>query len=407
MKRKYGIIVTSLVSMLMPYSVQAQKFSVNVDADSTFNAAEDYTKAAEGFDVDIKRVNEVNLGLQMAQDIAFVNANSDEATAAFPVKAYYRQRADLIFTAALPERTNLYTIFTFLNDNSGTSEAMVTFSNLELEHFFNDNFKIRMGRLVNKVSESQFFGRMALEESSAHIYGRNVFINDAIEFDGSFKKKGGPTFFMGLKPVFKPFNLKAVYAGLHQAFTSGMQVQGIVSVNRQFESDMTSYISDFKGIDSYFSYEAEVAYKQPEGSVYLNVGGNIDYRGPLPHMSGRYDLAKSFKPVITDRSESFKETFTAATGFRLRPSKISSDWKFLPQVGAEAEVQGLLTDNFTIINVCAWCKLNLTRRLVLTYYCTPEFIWQDVNHNKPRYIGGVSNFFRLTLTLGKPARMFL
>lgn len=407
MKSKYGRILALLAMLTASQLAKAQKFSLNIDADSTFNAAEDYTQAAEGFDVDIKRVNEVNLGIQAAQDIAFVNGNSDEATSAFPVKAYYRQRADLIFTAALPERTNLYTIFTFLNDNSGISEATVTFSNLEIEHFFNDNFKVRMGRLVNKVSESQFFGRMALEESSAHIYGRNVFINDAIEFDGSIKKKGGPTFFVGLKPVFKPFNLKAVYAGLHQSFKSGMQLHGIISVNRQFESDLTSYIPDFKGIDSYFSYEAEVAYKKPEGSVYLNVGGNLDYHGPLPHISGRYDLAKSFKPIITDRGESFNETFTAATGFRLRPAKMSSGWKFLPQVGAEAEVQGLLTDNFTIINVCAWCKVNLTRRLVLTYYCVPEFIWQDTNHNKPRYIGGVSNFFRLTLTLGKPARMFL
>jgi len=407
MEGKYGHIFAVLAIAAMPYCADAQKFSINIDADSTFNAAEDYTKASEGFDVDIKKVNEINLGIQMAQDVAFVNANSEEATSAFPVNAYYRQRADLIFTAALPERTNLYTIFTFLNDNSGTSSATVTFSNLELEHFFNDNFKIRMGRLVNKVSESQFFGRMALEESSAHIYGRNVFINDAIEFDGSFKKKGGPTFFVGLKPVFKPFNLKAAYAGLHQSFNSGMQLHGIVSVNRQFESDMTSYISDFKGIDSYFSYEAEVAYKKPEGSVFLNVGGNLDYRGPLPHMSGRYDFAKSFKPVITDRRKSFEETFTAATGFRLRPAKMSPGWNFLPQVGVEGEVQGLLTDNITIINLCAWCKVNLTRRLVLTYYCTPEFIWQDTNHNKPRYIGGVSNFFRLTLTLGKPARMFL
>lgn len=124
---------------------------------------------------------------------------------------------------------------------------MVTITNLEIEHFFRKNFKFRLGRLANSVSESQFFGRMALEESSAHIFGRKLFINDALEFDGSFKKRGGPSFFIGLKPEFKPFNLKSVYAGIHQAFKNGIQLHGIFSLNRQFEADMKSIFRNLKG----------------------------------------------------------------------------------------------------------------------------------------------------------------
>lgn len=45
----------------------------------------------------------------------------------------------------LPDRTNIYSTISFLNDNAGSS--------------------------------------------SAHVFGRNLFINDALEFDGSFKKK--------------------------------------------------------------------------------------------------------------------------------------------------------------------------------------------------------------------------
>ncbi len=385
----------------------AQEVKFSLGNDSTFNAADDYAQTSEGFDVDINQVNVINLGIQVAQDVGVANANRDEVVEALNTRSYYRQRVDLTVTSALPERTNVYSIITFLNDNSGTSSAMVTISNLEVEHFFNNNFKFRLGRLANSVSESQFFGRMALEETSAHVFGRKLFINDALEFDGSFKKKGGPSFFVGLKPQFKPFNLKSVYAGIHQSFKSGMQLHGIFSLNRQFEADMKKYIPDFKGKDVYFAYEAEAAYKRRGGTVFLNVGGNVGYTGLLPHASGRFDFLNQLAPVVSRKGDSFKETFTPSGGFRVYPAKIAPSLKFLPQVGLEAEVQGALTDRFTALNVCAYCKVNITRRMVLTYYCTPQFIWQDFKPDKPSYIGGVVNYLRLSVTVGKPTRMFL
>lgn len=396
-----------ILLLLLVLQVKAQKVQFSLGKDSTFNAAEDYARTSEGFDVDINQVNVINLGMQIAQDVAVANANRDEILSALPAKSYYRQRVDLMLSSALPERTNVYSTISFLNDNSSSPSAIATITNLEVEHYFRKNFKVRLGRLANSVSESQFFGRMALEESSAHVFGRKLFINDALEFDGSFKKKGGPSFFIGLKPLFKPFNLKAVYAGIHQPFKNGMQAHLILSVNRQFEEDMKEYIPTFTGKDAYFSYEVEAAYKRLGGTVFLNIGGNVGYTSILPHTSGKFDYIGQLLPVITDKGESFKETFTPSCGFRIFPAKMHPFWKFLPQVGVETEVQGALANRFTALNICAYCKINITRRMVLTYYCTPQFVWQKFNIEQPDYIGGVVNYLRLSVTVGKPARMFL
>lgn len=110
---------------------------------------------------------------------------------------------------------------------------------------------------------------------------------------------------------------------------------------------------------------------------------------------------------MTDKSDSFRETFTTAAGLRIRPAKLWPSLKWLAQAGLEGEVQGALTDRFTALNLCAYLKVNITRRLVLTYYCTPQFIWQYYNADKPSYTGGVVNFLRLSVTVGKPSRMFL
>lgn len=404
MNKKWLIVLLLLGCVIR---IGAQNLKLSVGRDSTFNAAEDYAKTNAGFDVDITKVNVLNLGVQVAQDVAIANANYDKVLSAFPNKSYYQQRVDLTVWAALPERTNIYSTISFLNSNSGATSTMATLVNMEVEHFFNTHFKFRVGRLSGSVSESQFFGRMALEESSAHIFGRKLFINDALEFDGNFLKEGGPVFFIGLKPQFKSFNLKGGYAGIHQPFKNGMQVHGIFSVNRQFEEELQKYIPDFKGKQTYFAYEGELAYKQTTGSVYLNVGGFLGYRGLLPHTGGKFDFLKTLMPVVVDKSDSFKETFTSSCGFRIYPARISPSFKFLPQAGLEAEVQGALTNRFTALNVCGYLKLNITRRMVLTYYCTPQFIWQDFNKTSPSYISGVANFLRLSVTVGNPTRMFL
>lgn len=385
----------------------AQNIQLSIANDSTFNAADDNAKTSSGFDVDITKLNVVNLGMQVAQDAVVSNANNGEVTSALPNKSYYQQRFDLMLWSALPERTNVYSTVAFLNTNSGASSTKAILVNMEVEHFFNNHFKFRVGRLSGSVSESQFFGRMALEESSAHIFGRKLFINDALEFDGNFLNQGGPVFFIGFKPRFKPFNLKGIYTGIHQPFKGGLQIHGIFSVNRQFETDLQKYIPEFNGTQVYFSYEGEIAYKRKGSSLFLNVGGNLNYKGLIPHTSGNFDFMSQLTPVVTSSGDSFKETFTPSCGYHLLPSKLSSSWKFLPQVGVEAEVQGLLTNRFTALNVCAYCRVSITRRMVLTYFCTPQFVWQDFNETKPSYIGGMVNYLRLSVTIGKPTRMFL
>ena len=405
---RFRLIGLSFIICQLSFSpAVAQKLTLSVKADSTFDASNDNAQTFKGADVDMSKVNVINIAMQIAQDVAAATTNDEEITSALPNKTYYRQRADLVFSSALPERTNVYSTVSFLNTSAGVKdEASVIVTNLEIEHFFTKNLKMRVGRLGNTVSESQFFGRLALEEGSAHVYGRKIFINDALEFDGSLKKKGGPVFFVGLKPEFKPLNLKSVYAGIHQPFKNGLQMHGIFSVNRQFQEDMQTYIPEFTGKNAYFSYEAEVAYKKPISTVYLNAGGNLGYLGMIPHTGGPFDLMKQVRPIVTRKGDSFKETFMASTGFRLFPGRIAPKCVFR-QIGLEAEVQGALADRFTALNVCAYCKIGLTKRMILTYYCTPEFIWQNFNNNKPEYIGGVVNFLRLSVTVGKPGRMFM
>ena len=405
---RFWLIGLSFVICLLSFSpTGAQNLTLSVKADSTFDASNDDAQTFKGADVDMSKVNVINIAMQVAQDVAAATTNDEDVTSSLANKTYYRQRADLVFSAALPERTNVYSTVSFLNNTAGVKEeASVVVTNVEVEHFFTNNLKMRVGRLGNTVSESQFFGRLALEEGSAHVYGRKIFINDALEFDGSFQKKGGPVFFVGLKPEFKPLNLKSVYAGIHQPFKNGLQMHGIFSVNRQFEEDLQTYIPEFTGKDVYFAYEAEVAYKQKASTWFINAGGNLGFVGLIPHAGGSFDLMKQVRPVVTRKGDSFKETFMTSAGFRLFPSRIAPKSLFR-QIGLEAELQGTFADRFTALNVCAYCKIGLTKRMILTYYCTPEFIWQDFNNSKPEYIGGLVNFLRLSVTVGKPGRMFM
>ena len=391
----------------MSLSAAAQEITLSLKSDSTFNAAEVVLKTFKGFDVDTSRVNVVNVGMQLSQDVVGSVANDDDILSSLASSSYYRQRVDMVFSSALPEHTNVYATLSFINPDGGANVGKIFFTNMEVEHYFLNHTKIRIGRLANQVSESQFFGRIALEESSAHYYGRTVYINDALEFDGNLRHKGGPVYFMGVKPRFKPFNIKGFYAGFHQPFNNGLQTHVIVSLNRQFEDDMQKYIPTFEGKDVYGSYEAEVAYKNPATTVYLNVGGNIGYRGLLPHVSGTMDFMQQLNPVVTRKGDSFRETFMGSVGLHLHPSKMSRGWKFLPLVGVEAELQGALTDRFTSLIVCGICRFSLTRRVVLTYNCTPQFIWQDFNPSKPSYMGGVVNFLRLSVVVGRVGRLYL
>ena len=383
-----------------------QKVSVAF-SDSTFNAADVELQTFKGFDVDTSKVNTINIGLQASLDAVYSHSNPSEVRNALANPSYFRQRADLMFSAALPWHTNVYVTLSFINTEGGTNVGKIFFTNLEIEHFFKNHTKIRVGRLVNSVSESQFFGRIALEETSAHYYGRTVYINDALEFDGSLRHKGGPVYFIGIKPQFKPFNLKAVYAGFHQPFKNGMQMHVIVSMNRQFEQDMVKYIPTFKGTDMYGSWEAEIAYKKPAVTAYLNVGSNFCYQGLLPHVSGSMDFMQQFNPIITDKSKSFQETFMGSVGVHIHPSKISPSCGFLPMIAVEAELLGALTNRFTALNICAICKFSLTPRLTLTYQCTPQFVWQNFDLEKPAFVGGAVHFVRLSVVVGKVGRLYM
>lgn len=402
------IMIVAALTLSMP--VAAQDVKVSIKADSTFNPADVEAKTFKGFDVDTAKVNTINMALQIASDVAVFSTNDKEVSDAFPFTAYYRQRADWILSSALPEHTNMYSTVTFLNIEEGlNSEAMVVITNLEMEHFFkNKRMKFRIGRLCNTVSESQFFGRIALEESSAHQHGRKIFINDAIEWDGRFKNGTG-VYFVGAKPVFKPLNWKGFYAGMHQPFKNKMQMHAILSVNRVDEDNLKNLFTSYsQGDVIYYSYEAEVAHKGRTTTVFLNAGGNIGSVGMIPHTSGTFDILKQSRAYVPykNKDDAWKETFMTSAGFRMYPSRINPKCK-IRQFGLEAEAQGLLSDRFTSINACAYCVMSLTRRMILAYYCTPQFVWQEINPKRADYMAGVVNFLRLSVTVGKPGRMFM
>ena len=131
----------------------AQDMSLTLKADSTFNAAYDESKNFKGFDVDTSKINVINLAFQLAQDLAVASTNNSDVTNALPNKSYLRQRADLVLSSALPERTNVYATVSFMNTEEGTrSNASLVITNLEIEHYFRDNMKFRIGRLCNSVS---------------------------------------------------------------------------------------------------------------------------------------------------------------------------------------------------------------------------------------------------------------
>lgn len=396
-----------ILTVIFAVSAKAQDFTIKIGGDSTFNAAEDKAKMSEGFDVDTSKLNVLNIGMQIVQDFAFANADDDGILNSLYKKSYYRQRADLMTAAALPGRTNMYFTASFMQENEGVKNAAsIIVTNLEIEHYFKKNIKFRFGRLANGFSESQFFGRIAIEETSAHVYGRKIFIHDAFEFDGAISKKG-PKYFIGVKPIFAPFKLRGGYAGINIPFKNGFKMHYVAAVYNNYEKDSVARKVYFKDNETYFAWEAEFAQRWKKATVYLNFGSNAGYRGLYPHTSGAFDFLKPVKPAVTERGDAFKETFCGSAGFRIFPARMSPKWKFLQQAGVECETVGLLSDNLTAINVCAYAKMNITKRLVLTYYCTPEFDEQHLNPSRPAKINGVVNFFRLSLTVGNPGRMYM
>ncbi|MCR4558498.1 MAG: hypothetical protein K5685_00285 [Bacteroidales bacterium] len=407
MKKIFSAIILLLI---ISTTTKAQDVLLKLGGnDTTFNAAEDRAKTSGGFDVDTSKskLNVINLAMQIAQDVAFATGNQKEVIDNLPFKSYYRQRADLIMSAALPGRTNIYFTGAFLQEKEGVKDAArVIAANLEIEHYFRKNMKIRFGRLGNSVSESQFFGRIGLEETSAHNYGRKIYINDAVEFDGAFSKTG-PIYFAGIKPVFKPVGFKGMYAGMVFPFQSGLKLHYIVGMYRNFESDSVSKKVYFDDKESYFACEVELAQKWKKATLYVNAGSTAGYRGLYYHTSGPFDFIRQMRPAITDKESSFKENFITAGGVRIFPAKMSKNWKFLQQVGLEGEIVGGFSDDFTAVNLCAYARINLTKRLVLTYYCTPEFVDQSFNKMKPEKVSGVVNFFRLSVTAGSPGRLYM
>lgn len=403
-------VLNILLWLLFPCTLVAQEldsvFSQLSFKDKTFNAAEEQAKTFEGYDVDITRPGQINLGIQVAQDVVAMTSKSKEMLEHITKHDYYKQRMDLMLSAALPERTNVYTILSFVATGSNTVNLAVV--NMELEHYFPGNHvKFRVGRLINKLSESQYFSRIALGESAAHVFGRSPFENDALEFDLNLKDKGLPVFFLGIKNRYDPVNIGGVYAGFHHRFKQKTQIYFVASALKQFENELKVNFPEYHGQRWHYAYEAEVAYRERAYAVFCNIGGYINYIGMMPHASGRHDFFQQFRPLINDGKRALKETFTPSVGFRLKPALLNQHLKFIPIMGVESELLGGFTERLKALNIYGYIKFNITNRLIFTYACNPQFVWNKREDEMPVFQCGTTNFFRLSLTVGKPTRMMM
>ena len=400
------------ICLLCMADVQAQIFNKDSilsslkEKDKSFNAAEDYAQTFEGYDVDTKNPGHVNLGVQVAQDFMAMSSNHSSVIETLNYDSYYRQRIDFMLSSALPERTNLYAILSC--SVTGMSETSFSILNLEVEHYLKgDHVKFRLGRLISKLSESQFYGRIALGDNAAHTFGRTPFVNDAFEMDINLKDMGLPVFIVGLKNSYKPVNISGVYVGAHHRFKESFQTYLLLSATRQFARTLARVPGYEGGNRWYYSYEAEVAWKRPEYCLFANIGGYIDYIGALPHSSGKYDMVKHYMPIVKDTRHSMRETFIPAIGVRLRPAKLWDALKFVPMAGFEAEAVGLGHKEQTTLNMYGYVKFNLTNRLILSYACNPQFVWDKRTSPEYDMLSGTTHYVRLSLTVGKPARMMM
>lgn len=401
---KYNTMKKLLSAVILVFAVLetlAQNITVKIDNDSTFDAANFEVVASEEFD-NIAPVHTVNIAFQTLCDIVFTSTSLDDDRFSAPDN-YLRERADLLFSSKLEDNTNIYALMAFLNTQDGVnSDSKLVVPNVEIEHYFKKgNCKVRVGRLLNSLTKSQYFGRIAVEQSSAHVYGRKVYINDALEFDGRIGNGSVAAYYcLGIKPRFKKLDLRGVYGGASKNFASGLRMHCLLSFNRQFEDELKNEITGYEGSNTYFAGEIEFSIKKAMFEAYANCGGYTHYVGRVPHSSNAYDYLKFLSPVVSDTHNSLKETFIHAYGMRFFPKS-----NFFSQVGLESEFLGSFSNNFSAYNFCAYMKLSLTRRLLLTYYCTPQVIKQQTVDKTTGDYSACGNFLRLSVLVGKPVRM--
>lgn len=366
----------------------------------------DQTDSILGFNNKSGSPDVINFGCQLSQDFTTTTCNHDWVKEQLGYNSTYTQRIDFILSSQLAEKTkaNVIVSYNILDSKSYTLLPL----NLEISHYFTDHLNVRFGRLISKLSESQFYGRLALGEDASHTFGRTPFVNDAFEI---LYKVGinKPVFFIGAKTCYDNPSFEGIYCGIHNITAKGLQSYLLLSTIKEHVSTIVKSIKNYAGSNRwYFSYEGEIAYKKPEQCYFLGIGGYVDYIGAIPHAQRKRDLMASSLPTITESNKALKETFIPMCGFRLRPDKINPKFNFLAMAGFEAEMQGMLTNKYTSLNMFGYLKFKITNRLILTYACNPQFTWFSKGESSSfKFLGGTAHYLRISLTIGRPNRMMM
>jgi hypothetical protein len=379
---------------------------------------DDESKTFKGYDLDTTLINEPQFGLQMMNICNFIDYFSDNAKTLGNAQGYssrYFMRADYWLGIALPDHTNLYGLMSFCvtkEDNATPSAFTYTVLNMEVEHFFNDIFKIRFGRLVNKTSQSMFFARMALGESDAHVVGRSPYVNDACEIDVNLQSYGLPVLMFGVKPIYNTFDLNGVYLGAHQDFSKGFGSCLITSLNRTRASEIAS-LPGFINDRWYFAWEYELSVEKKKWNAFANASSYINYVGKGPHMSGNKDLLKGYVPMIADPEDSYRSSLTLSTGMCIKPAMINKSLSNFKKIGLEYECTGLAGDLYTSHQLFFYSKMLFFKNIRVNYFFNPQFIrlreQTDIKTSatstiQVRNLGACTHDFRISVLFGRFGR---
>ncbi|OFZ01247.1 MAG: hypothetical protein A2491_14045 [Bacteroidetes bacterium RIFOXYC12_FULL_35_7] len=397
----------------------------------------------QGFDVDTSKVNAPSFGIQVSNDANILNfpkgetfnpglynnslynsqidklkniSSSEYLANNLGWKSSFWIRTDLWVNVALPHKTNIYTLIALraMNMDSGSPDDFsYTLLNMEVEHYFDKHFKVRFGRLINKLSASQFYGRIALGASDAHVFGRTPFVCDALEFDMNFKDKGLPVFMVGVKPQFNEFDFNTFYLGAHTNLSPLFRTYLLYSLNKQQVADLTPYFPYLKNERYYVAIEAEFAFDNKTVVSFINIGTNMNYIGPALHYSGARDILKRNEPLIIAPNSSIKETLLPSAGVAVRPCLLTPKLSFFKRAGLECEINGLLDSRIKSYNAYLNLKFEFFKNLNFEYGYNLNIT--NYNQNNTFYVSGKPvlytdklsygvNYLRLCVIFGKPSR---
>lgn len=286
-------------------------------------------------------------------------------------------RMDFSLDADISEKTKVSSLIAMrvLNKDSGSqSDFSYTVLSSNIEHKFDDTYKMKFGRVVEKYSESKMFGRVAMGGKDSHVFGRTPFINDSLQIN---MKKGKIDLNSGIKYNYNPFNFAGTYLiSKYETEIDEKQkikIFGVYSLNRQMGSEYETYVPmpEEKRISENYNHglEAEIAYNLDVNKfiAYVNAGCLINYLGAAPHFSGPSDITKLNEPIIYEKSDSISDTFILAGGIKINPSKY---WKVLNKVddiSIELEILGLGMDDLIAYNTYVHINYQIVKDVYLQY----------------------------------------